>query len=109
MSLQFFGGRDDLCVVPLLFVRAKTGQLVLVPNRAGASEVFLDRLRVAGIRNFGRAGNGDFQCFGNRDFRVACACRGDFGGPGLKPVCLQFASPSHVGKEFIDVSVEQNM
>jgi hypothetical protein len=79
--------------------------LILAVNRASAGDVFFNR-RIAGIGNFSRAGNGDFQRLSNCDFRVACACCGDFGGLGLESACLQLASPGHIGKEFIDVSIE---
>ena len=77
-------------------------------NRAGASDVFFNR-RIAGITNFSGAGNGDFQRFGNCDFRVAGACRGDFRGFGLESACLQLASPGHISKKMIDVAVERNI
>src|SRR4030095_13166362 len=82
--------------------------LFLAVNRAGAGDVFFNR-RIAGIADFSRAGNGDFQRFGNCDFCVACAGRGDFGGLGVEAACVQLASPGHISKEFIDVSIERNM
>ena len=84
-----------------------TSQLVLAANRAGAGDVFFNR-GIAGISNFSCAGNGDFQRFGNCDFRVACACRGDFRGLGLQSARLQLASPGHISKKMIDVPVERN-
>jgi len=82
--------------------------LVLAVNGAGAGDVFFNR-RIAGIADFARAGNSDFQRFGDSDFRVPCACRGDFGGLGVEVACVQLASPGHISKEFIDVSIERNM
>jgi hypothetical protein len=61
--------------------------LVAVPNRSGAGDVFFNG-RIARVGNFSRAGNGDFQRFGDRDFRVPRACRGDFSGLGLEGACL---------------------
>ena len=59
-------------------------QLILVPNRTGAGDMFLDPLRVAGIGNFSRAGDGNFQCFAGPNLGVRRARGGDFGGFGLK-------------------------
>jgi hypothetical protein len=81
--------------------------LILAVNRAGAGDVFFNR-RIAGIGNFSRASNGDFQRLGDRYFRVPCARCGDFSGLGLEAACVQLASPGHISKEFIDVSIERN-
>ena len=77
-------------------------------NRAGAGDVFFNR-RIAGIANFSSASNGDFQRLGDRDLRVPCACRGDFGSLSLEAACVQLASPGHISKEFFDVSIERNV
>ena len=61
-------------------------QLIFVTDRAGAGDVFLDRLRIARIRNFARAGNRDFQRLANRKLGVSCAGRGDFDGFRLKTI-----------------------
>ena len=61
--------------------------LFFAVNRAGAGDVFFNR-RIARIGNFSRASNGDFQGLGNRDFRIPCAGRGDFGGLSLQAACF---------------------
>lgn len=77
-------------------------------NRAGAGDVLLNRW-ITRIGNFSRAGDSDFQRLSDRDFRVARACGGDFGCPGLEAACAQLAGPGHISQEFIDVSIERNM
>ena len=74
-----------LCRPTIVRQSAKTtGQLIPVPNRTGAGDMFLDPLRVAGIGNFSRAGDGNFQCFAGPNLGVRRARGGDFGGFGLK-------------------------
>ena len=58
--------------------------LILAPNRASAGDVSFDRFRIPGVRNFARAGDGDFQCFGYRNLSISCPGRRDFGCFGLQ-------------------------
>jgi len=45
----------------------KTNEIasVAMANRTGPGDVFLDRLRIAGVRDFSRAGDCHFECVGN--------------------------------------------
>src|SRR5882724_4036415 len=63
---------------------AATGRLILVPNRAGPGNMFLDCLWIARVCDFSRAGDGDFQCLAYRNLGVSCAGGGDCGGSGLE-------------------------
>ena len=59
-------------------------QLVLAPNGTGATNMFLDCLWIAGIGNFSRAGDCDFQYLADRNFGVSRAGGRDFDGFGLE-------------------------
>ena len=58
--------------------------LIPAPDRTGAGDMFFDRFRIAGIGNFARASDRDFQCFAGHNLGVRRARGGDFGGFGLK-------------------------
>jgi hypothetical protein len=64
--------------------KPRTAALLLVSNRAGAADVSLDCLWIAGVSDFPRACDGDFQCLANRNLGVRRSGGGDFGGSGLQ-------------------------
>src|SRR5207237_3943104 len=74
--------KTDGSAIPLYHL----SDLIFVADRAGASNVFLDRLRITRIRNFARAGDCHFQYLANGKLGISCAGGGDFGGFGLKTI-----------------------
>ena len=82
--------------------------LLFLPNRAGSGDVFLDCLWIAGVSDFSRSGDGNFQCLANRNLGLSCAGSGNFGSSGLETAGVQLTCAGHVGEELVDAAIEDD-
>src|SRR6516164_2194418 len=70
--------------VPMLRTFLQREVLVLVANRAGAGDLFLDRWRITRVGDFASPSDHDFQRIGDCHLRVASSGGGDFRGFSLQ-------------------------
>src|SRR6516165_7648301 len=73
--------------VPMLRTSQQREVLVLVTNRAGAGDLFLDRWRVTRVGDFACTRDHYFQSVGDCNVRVASAGGRNFGSLSLQFIC----------------------
>src|SRR5262249_42636851 len=94
--------------VPILRTFLHREVLVLVANRAGAGDLFLDRWRVTRVGDFACTGDHYFQGVGDCNVRVASAGGGNFSSFSLQSLSRQLAGAGHIDQEAVDTAIQSH-